>query len=166
MLRENRGQVSLEFLLIFAISLIILIVFTLPLAESGIENTLDIYDSLKVKSDMSKISSAISKVFAEGQGSKSTVVVFSDENIGINIERNSLSHDLKLNDGKSKVIISSHKSNLESSTINFNKGKNVIVVEWPIGSENMRILNYLGLWKPWILEGLYNPIGKICSDVV
>lgn len=166
MLRENRGQVSLEFLLIFAISLIILIVFTLPLAESGIENTLDIYDSLKVKSDMSKISSAISKVFAEGQGSKSTVVVFSDENIGINIEKNRLSHDLKLNDGKSKVIISGHKSNLESSTINFNKGKNVIVVEWPIGSENMRILNYLGLWKPWILEGLYNPIGKIGFNLV
>ena len=166
MLGENRGQVSLEFLLIFAISLIILIVFTLPLAESGIENTLDIYDSLKVKSDMSKISSAISKVFAEGQGSKSTVVVFSDENIGINIEKNRLSHDLKLNDGKSKVIISGHKSNLESSTINFNKGKNVIVVEWPIGSENMRILNYLGLWKPWILEGLYNPIGKIGFNLV
>ena len=139
MLNENRGQVSFEFLLIFAISLIILIVFTLPLVESGIENTLDVSNSLKTKSDMYKISSAISQVFSEGEGSKQTVVIVSDVNVRINVEENYLSAGLKLSDGSSKQIKSHHDSNLGSSKINLNKGKNVIVVQWPVGSEDMQI---------------------------
>ena len=139
MLKEDSGQVSLEFLLIFAISLIILIVFTLPLAESGIENTLDVSNALEIKSDLYKISSAISQVYAEGQGSKQTVVIFSDANIRLNVERNHLSTTLVLNDGLSKSIKSNHNSNLENSVMNIKRGKNVFVIEWPVGSESMKI---------------------------
>lgn len=139
MLKEDSGQVSLEFLLIFAVSLIILIVFTLPLAESGIENTLDVSNALEIKSDLYKISSAISQVYAEGQGSKQTVVIFSDANIRLNVERNHLSTTLVLNDGLSKSIKSNHNSNLENSVMNIKRGKNVFVIEWPVGSESMKI---------------------------
>ena len=42
MIKDNKGQISLEYLLIFAVSLIILIVFTLPLLQLGLENTMDV----------------------------------------------------------------------------------------------------------------------------
>ena len=139
MLGENRGQISLEYLLIFSISLIVLVVFTLPLLEFGVENTLDVSDSLKVKSDLSKISSAVSQVYAEGQGSRQTVHIQSDKSIKVSIDENHLSTNLKLNDNSNKLIKTQHSSNLEKSSINLKKGNNFIVVEWPVGSENVQI---------------------------
>jgi uncharacterized protein (UPF0333 family) len=59
---DSRGQVSLEYLLIFVVSLILLIAFTLPLAELTIGNTLDVSETLNVKSDLSKVSQAIEEV--------------------------------------------------------------------------------------------------------
>ena len=79
MIKDNSGQVSLEYLLIFAISLIILVTFTLPLTELTIENTLDVSDTLDVKSDLSQLSQAICQVYGEGQGSKQTVTVQSSK---------------------------------------------------------------------------------------
>lgn len=139
MLGENRGQISLEYLLIFSISLIILVAFTLPLLEFEMENVLDVSDSLKVKSDLSKISSAVSKVYAEGQGSKQTVYIQSDKAIKVNIDKNYLSTNLKLNDKSNKLIKTQHSSNLKKSSINLRKGSNFIVVEWPEGSENVQV---------------------------
>ena len=139
MLREDKGQVSVEFMLIFAISLIILIVFTLPLADSAIGNTLDVANTLKVKSDMYEISSAVSQVYAEGQGSKRSVIIFSDSNIRITADKKCLSADLRLNDDSHKLIKSGHNSNLGNSLINIKKGKNIVVVEWPAGNEKMSI---------------------------
>ena len=49
-IKDNRGQVSLEYILIFTISLIFLIVFTFPLVETTIGDTVDVSDSLKMKS--------------------------------------------------------------------------------------------------------------------
>ena len=73
MIREDKGQIALEYLLIFAFSLMLLIVFTLPLTEIVIEDTFDVSDSLTVKSQLVEISQAIKQVYGEGQGSKHTV---------------------------------------------------------------------------------------------
>lgn len=73
MIREDVGQISLEYMLIFTISLIILIVFTLPLAELTIKDTFDISDTLNTKNDVSKIAQAIKRVYGEGQGSKQVI---------------------------------------------------------------------------------------------
>ena len=55
MIKDNNGQISLEYLLIFAISIAILIVFTLPLTEHVIVDAFDVSDSLDVKNDLEKI---------------------------------------------------------------------------------------------------------------
>ena len=59
MIRDNKGQISIEYMLIFAVSLILLIVFTLPLLQFGLENTMDVSQSLNAKSELSKLSNAI-----------------------------------------------------------------------------------------------------------
>ena len=139
MMGDSRGQVSFEYLLIFAISLIILIVFTMPLINQSIETTLDVYDSINAKSDLSKIASAINTVYGEGQGSKKTVNIHASNSLNVNIEGSYLYSNLKLKDNKSKLIKVSCRSNINPSSVYVYEGENAIVVEWPINSEKMLI---------------------------
>lgn len=138
-MNDSKGQVALEYLLIFAISLILLTVFTLPLTEQTIENTLDVSDSLNVKSDLSKISQAVQEVYGQGQGSKQTVSVVPSKDLKVSVEDNHISCSFKLKDGQIKEEKEYFKSTLEESDIYLKKGENSVVVEWPDNSENMQI---------------------------
>ena len=139
MISEDRGQISLEYLLIFAVSLLILMIFTLPLSEMSIENTMDVSDSLNAKSDLSKISQVIEQVYGEGQGSKHTIDISSNRNIKITITDSRAYCDLKLKDNHNKQIIQYYNSNIEKTSLYLDEGENTLVVEWPINSQNMLI---------------------------
>lgn len=136
---DSRGQVALEYILIFAISLVLLTVFTLPLAELTIENTLDVSDTLSVKSCLSKISQAIEEVYGQGQGSRHTVDIVLSKDLRIDVSNNCVSCSLKLKDGNSKTEKVYFKSTLEESKLYLEKGENSIVAEWPEDCENMQI---------------------------
>lgn len=136
---DNNGQVSFEYLMIFTISLIILIVFTLPLTHMAIGNTLDVSDSINVKSDLSKIAQAIKTVYGQGQGSKQELNLHNSKKIKLLISKNSISCTLKLKDSTKKTIKQSYNSNLEKTSVTLNKGDNNLVVEWPVGKSNMII---------------------------
>ena len=139
MIGEDKGQVSLEYLLIFAVSLIFLMIFTLPLTQQAVENTIDISDSLNAKSEISKISLAIKEVYGEGQGSKHMVNLNSNNKIKIAITDNYAYCNLKLKSKETKVIKEYFNSNVEKTSITLDKGANTLIVEWPINSENMII---------------------------
>ena len=139
MMRDNRGQVSLEYLLIFAISMILLIAFTLPLTDFTIQTTLDVSDSLDMKSDLSKLSQAIQTVYAQGQGSRQIVNIISQAPSKIDVTASHVSCNLKLKDGSRKLVKVTSDSNLAKTTIPISEGTNTIVVEWPVGSETMNI---------------------------
>lgn len=139
MIREDKGQVSLEYLLIFAVSIILLIAFTLPLAQTAIENTMDVSNSLNVKSELSKLSDAITLVYSEGQGSKQTVYLTLDESVNVKISNSYLSCNYKLNDGKYKNFELDYNSNLDGGSIFLDRGENKIIVEWPVNDEKMII---------------------------
>lgn len=139
MVKDNSGQVSLEYILIFVVSLIILIVFTMPLVNQSISASMDISDSLKIKSDMSKIALAIKTVYGEGQGSRQIVNIYSSHPFEVNVESDYLYCDIHLKDRSNKHIEVPSKSNLESTAISLKKGSNVVTVEWPVGGENMLI---------------------------
>ena len=139
MMVDNKGQISLEYLLIFTISLILLIMFTLPLSQFAIENTLDVSDTLKIKSDLSKIAQAIEKVYGQGQGSKQTVSIDSSKEFKITVADNYISSDINLKDSTKRNEKIYFKSSLKKSNLDIGKGVNSIIVEWPINSENMQI---------------------------
>lgn len=139
MIKDNKGQISLEYLLIFAVSLIILIVFTLPLLQLGLENTMDVSQSLNAKSELSKLSNTISQVYAEGQGSKHTVYLNLDSTLNLKISTSYISAAVKMSDGKNKEIKLYHNSNFNSGSLFLEKGENKIIVEWPVDSEKMII---------------------------
>lgn len=136
---DNNGQVSLEYLLIFSVSLIILIVFTMPLLQESMDNTFDVADSLAVKSDLSKMAQSIQQVYGQGQGSKQTLTVNSNKAFKITVKNNYISAKIKLKNNKYKEIKINVKSNLKSDTLHLDKGKNTYVIEWPVGEKNMVI---------------------------
>lgn len=129
--------------MIMVITLILLIVFTLPLTQLTIENTLDVSDMLNVKSDLSKITQAVQQVYGEGQGSKHSINILSQHSIKIIIDNNYISTNVKLNDGSSKLIKMDCDSNLKKSSINLAEGENIVIVEWPVDSKNMLIYTKL-----------------------
>lgn len=139
MIKDNGGQISLEYLLIFSVSLIILIVFTMPLLEESMDNTFDVYDSIKTKSDLSKLAQAIKQVYGQGQGSKKTVYLNVEKPVRINIDGNHISANIKLKDNQNKKININIKSTLESNSFKLSKGEKTFVVEWPVNSKNMII---------------------------
>ena len=112
MMGDDKGQVALEYILIFAISLILLIVFTLPLTEKSVENTLDVSDAIDAKSNMAKIAQVVMQVYGEGQGSRHSVSIISKKPIKIDIDDIHVSSNIKLNDGTYKSIKISCNSNL------------------------------------------------------
>lgn len=139
MMKENTAQVSLEYLLIFSISLIILIAFTVPLLKQSMDNTFDVSDSLKAKSDLSKIAQAIRQVYGQGQGSKQTVTVDSNLPVKIDVANDHVTSKIKLKDGNNKVEKINVKSTLKTDSFKLKKGTHTFVVEWPVGSQTMRI---------------------------
>lgn len=139
MSKECGSRISLEYMLIFSVSLIILIVFTLPLAENSIRNTLDVFNSLNGKSDLSKIANAIKQVYGEGQGSRQTIKIENNKKLKINIVNSHVSTSFKLKSNSKKDIKEYVMSNIRKTTISLNKGENILIVEWFINSKNMLI---------------------------
>ncbi len=137
MMLDDRGQVSLEYILIFAVSLIILIAFTMPFLNETMSDTFDVSDSLKTKVDLSKIADAIKQVYGEGEGSKQTVSINVYKPVKIDVSNNQISSKIKLNNNQYKVEKINVHSKLKTGTFKLNKGKNSLVVEWPVGNENM-----------------------------
>lgn len=125
--------------MIFTISLIILIVFTLPLTEESIKSTMDISDVLNAKSDLSKISQAIKEVYGEGQGSKHTVKLHVSKKIKVDVAENHISSTIPLKNNQNKNIYEHFNSNLEKTSLVLGEGENIIVVEWPVNSNCMII---------------------------
>ena len=136
---DSKGQVSLEYLLIFAVTFIILIAFTLPLLEESMNNTFDISDSIKTKSDLSQLSQAIKQVYGQGQGARITVSLDIDKPVKIDIADNYISSKIKLKDNQYNDIKVPVKSKLKTDSFRLSKGKNTFVVEWPVNSEYMII---------------------------
>lgn len=136
---DSRGQVSLEYLLIFTVSLLILIVFTMPLLEQTMDNTFDISDSIKMKSDLSKLAQAISRVYGEGQGSKQTVYLDIKKPVKIKIGSSYVSSKIKLKNNQQKEIKINVNSKLKSTSFKLSKGEEIFIIEWPENSQNMII---------------------------
>lgn len=139
MMRENRGQVSLEYLLIFSVSLIIIIAFTMPLLEQSMDATFDVSDSINVKSELSHLAQAIREVYGQGQGSKQTLTLDMDKSVKINVANNHVSVKMKLKDNKNKEIRIDVKSKLKSDSFKLPKGESTFVVEWPVNEKYMTI---------------------------
>lgn len=136
---DEQGQLSLELILIFAISIIVLTIFTLPLSELAIGNTLEVSEVINTKSNLYEIANGINEVYSQGQGAKKTITINSDNSYLIKISPNSLTTTLTLENGDKKNLKVNHEYNNLNLIINIEKGKNRIIINWDENSDYLTV---------------------------
>lgn len=105
---DKKGQLSLEYLLLFFISLLLLSIISIPLLNSSIEDTMDMTDAVKVKSSLTEISGNVKLIYSLGDESKKVVSIYLPRDLYLycNNEdgRYYLSTTLNLSDNSHKTI--------------------------------------------------------------
>lgn len=142
---SNNAQLSLELFLILLISIMIFVSITIPLANFGFDFAFDSSNSLEIKSELSKIANGIDMVYSNGAGSKRSISINSPSNVDIKFTNNPNFDgglaivDYVLNDGTLKRIEVNYKCSSLNQNLHISEGYNLIIVEWPVGSENIII---------------------------
>lgn len=139
MIKDNKGQLSIEYLLIVFISILILIAITLPTLEFGISNYMDMTNILKIKSEAVKITEAVNNIYYNGIGSRKTVTVDVPKDTTLHLDSKNAYFDYMLSDGDMKRVYLNNKCPDLINTLELSKGTNKIVVEWSINSDRIEI---------------------------
>ena len=133
MILDNKGQLSLEYVLSSMIVILIITLISVPILLAAMDYSNDIIDAINAKSELSKITDAIDFCYASGKGSKRIVFVDLNQNVDIRFYNNGkngfASIDLNLSDN-SKEITSSFDYNGLNGNIHLSKGFNKIAVKW------------------------------------
>lgn len=140
---EIKGQLSLEYLFIFIISIILIISLILPLIGTGFDYTSDVTNSYQIKAELSQLANGINYVYASGSGSKRTILVNMPEDIELNIysqnNKGFIQAEIILSDNNTKeIIVETKKTNINSNLFLY-KGFNKVVIQWSDNSSNIDI---------------------------
>ena len=142
-LKDIKGQLSLEFLLISFLAILILVSITLPLANLGLNLGLDSSNTLEIKSEVSKITNGIDSVYSNGAGSKRTIAIDVPIDTHVRFSKNPNSEmglatvNHGLSDGSMKKIELSYKYPNLNFDLYLIKGYNTVIVEWPVNSSQI-----------------------------
>ena len=105
---NNKGQLSLEYLFIFMITLILFSIISLPTFTESIENTNDIINVVKTENTLNELSSEVKYIYYSDIGTKKVKDVYIPVNMKLEYKLKSSKHYLytkvKLNDNKTKEI--------------------------------------------------------------
>ncbi|AGN16711.1 hypothetical protein [Methanobrevibacter sp. AbM4] len=138
-LKEENGQMSFEYLLLFIISLILINVFILPMISTSIDSIDDLNTAYNTKSQMEELVTGINQVYASGSGSKRTVYLNMKKDSQIDINNGILTSDVLLSDNSyKKVEVRSNDLSL-NNRITLNRGLNRVIIEWKGNSSQIEI---------------------------
>ena len=142
MILDNKGQLSLEYVLSSMIVILIITLISVPILLTAMDYSTDIIDSINSKSELSKITGAIDFCYASGKGSKRIVFVDFNRNVDIRFyndgKRGFASINLNLSDNE-KEISSSFDYNGLNENIHLSKGFNKITVIWDEDSNMIEV---------------------------
>ncbi|MGL6299205.1 MAG: hypothetical protein ACRC1M_08585 [Methanobacteriaceae archaeon] len=137
----QKGQVSLEFLLVILVALLIFSTLLLPLVSISLDYSNDMTNTAKTKVELSKIASGYDDVISSGIGSKRIIAV----NIPVDCQleiKNKLINNANINgellakvylsDGGEKIVKINTKSSENSinQILLLNKGENTLSINW------------------------------------
>ncbi|OWT32502.1 hypothetical protein BGI41_07330 [Methanobrevibacter sp. 87.7] len=140
LIQSNRGQLSIEYLFIFIISLTLITIIFIPLISTSLDYTIDVTHVYNTKAELSEVVKGINEVYASGSGSKRVIFLTIPEDCIISFSYNKVSTSLKLSDNTIKNIeLNTECNNLNNPQIKLSKGFNKIIIEWPDNTSNIRI---------------------------
>jgi len=144
-LKDCKGQLSLEFLLISFLVILILVSITLPIANLAIDLSVDSSNSLEIKSEVSKIANGIDSVYSNGAGSKRTIAIEVPNDVNVRFSKDPHSEiglatvGHILSDGSMKKIEVSYKYPNLNYELHLIKGYNTVIIEWPVNSSEILV---------------------------
>ena len=142
MILDNKGQLSLEYVLSSMIVILIITLISVPILLAAMDYSNDIIDAINAKSELSKITDAIDFCYASGKGSKRIVYVDFNKNVDMKLyndgNKGLASINLNLSDN-SKEITSSFDYNGLNGNIHLSKGFNKIAVKWDEDSNMIEV---------------------------
>ncbi len=132
--REDRAQLSLEYILIAMMSILLITLISIPILGLSIDYSFDVVDSLNAKTELSKITEGIDFCYNSGKGSKKIVLIDLNNDLEINLLNNNSKGlavaDLDLSNNDSKTIYQSFDCPLLNENIVLSKGFNKVLIEW------------------------------------
>lgn len=105
---DMKGQIALEYLLIFFILIIILSVISIPFLLDSLETSKDVTTAIETKSFLVEVEKNVKLVYALDTGSKRTLSIYVPCDIKLycnnNYDKHYLSTTLQLSDNSKKTI--------------------------------------------------------------
>ena len=143
---DNKGQLSLEYILTSMIVILIISLISVPILLTSIDYSNDIIDSMNSKNELSKITDAIDFCYASGKGSKRIAYLDLNQNANIRLsndgKRGIASICLNLSDNSKEITDSFDCPDLNEN-IHLSKGFNKIAVEWKDDSNGIEVRKLL-----------------------
>ena len=139
---DNKGQLSLEYILSSMIVIIIISLISVPILLTTIDYSNNIVDAINSKGEMSKITDAIDYCYTSGKGSRRIVYVDLNQNLNLHFYNNGkigiASANLNLSDDSMEITSFFDYPNLNEN-IHLSKGFNKIIVEWNEESNSIEV---------------------------
>ena len=142
LISDNKGQLSLEYILGTMIVILIISLISVPILLSAIDYSNDVIDSINSKNELNKITDAIDFCYSSGKGCKRVVNVDFNQDVDIkfyNGGKDGLATlSLNLSDN-AKDISSSFEYPFLNENIHLSKGFNKIIVKWDDDSNKIEL---------------------------
>lgn len=129
---DNKGQMSVEYLLIVLVVILVLSLVTIPLISNSIDASNDVSHSSDAKVAASTIANAADTVYANGPGSKRTINFYIPEDTTIRINGRNVIIPIQLSNGTTKDVNVTAQYGFDNKTLNVNKGWYDAVVSWEL----------------------------------
>lgn len=141
---DNKGQLSLEYVLVFMMGILILTLISFPLVNYSIDSINDVLDSINSKSELEKLSDAIDYCYVSGKGSKRVVLLDFRKNNYVNLissnnNKTIIKSNVYLNNGELKNVSIESDASFDTNSLSFTKGFNKIIIQWSDYSNNLII---------------------------
>lgn len=137
---DDKGQISVEYLLLIVVILTILSTVTIPLVGQSIDAANDVSWTSDTKIAVESTANAVNIVHANGPGARRTFNVhIPQNNMTLRTSGREIFIVTMLSNGTSKNVSSATSHNLTTTSLNLTKGWRTLQVEWPIGQNRISI---------------------------
>lgn len=143
---DNKGQLSLEYVLIAMIGILLLTLISFPLLNLSIDTSNDIIDSINAKNELNKLVNGVNYCYSSGKGSKRVILLdFNKDNqimiSSLNNDKSIIKSNIKLSNSNKELSFQLNTP-IETQSITFKKGLNKVAIKWSENS-NKIIINKL-----------------------
>jgi len=136
---DEKGQVSVEYLMLIFVAILIVGTVTIPLVGKAIDASNDISKASDAKIAVKAIANAADIVYANGPGAKRTVSFYIPQDGTLNCGNNMVYFTIKLSDNTTRNITATTQYNITSNSVQLTKGWHTATITWPINTRSIVI---------------------------